>query len=96
MKVNGMLKIFHRSEDLYSTKCLNYTGYAGIETWFELQKSHVYGPKTNINKVECTGFIQKAMSRRLGYLKNFMHKKKLAGGKTLNDNTRLTDKFINK
>lgn len=95
MEVNGMLKIFRRSEELYNTKYLNYIGDGDTKTFLELQKSHVYGPKTDINKVECVGHIQKRMGSRLRQLKNSMRKQKLADGKPLSGKGRLTDNLIN-
>lgn len=64
-EVNSMLKIFSHSEEHYNTKYLNYIGDGDVKTFLELHKSHVYGSKTDINKVERVGHIKKRMGSRL-------------------------------
>lgn len=58
-EVNGMLKIFRTSEEIYNTKYLNYIADGDTKTFLELQKTHVYESKTDINEVECVGHIKK-------------------------------------
>lgn len=94
MEVNGMLKIFRRSEEKYKAQYLNYIGDGDTKTFLELKKSHVYGADKELKKVECVGHIQKRMGSRLRELKNSMRGKKLEDGKSLFGKGRLTDKLI--
>jgi hypothetical protein len=94
MEADGMLKMFQRSEQKNGAQYINYIGDGDTKTFYELQKSQVYGPEVQVAKIECVGHVQKRMGTRLRQLKKNMRGKKLEDGKTLCGKGRLTDKII--
>lgn len=95
MEVDGMIKMFKRSEAKHNAQYVNYIGDGDTKTFPELQESGIYGPDIKLTKIECVGHVQKRMGRRLRELKKSMRGKKLKDGKVLGGKGRLTDKLIN-
>lgn len=52
MEVDGMLRIFQRSEMKHKAQYVNYIEDGDIKIFLELQKSHSYGPDVKVNKIE--------------------------------------------
>ncbi|GFX66906.1 uncharacterized protein TNCV_999451 [Trichonephila clavipes] len=96
MEVDGMLRIFNRSEKLHNMKYSNYIGDGDTKTFNALSENKPYGDDHLIQKIECVGHVQKRMGTRLRKLKLVYSKKKLSDGKTIGGNGRLTDSLIDK
>ncbi|GFS92868.1 transposable element Tcb1 transposase [Trichonephila clavipes] len=96
MEVDGMLRIFNRSEELHNLKYSNYTGDGDTKTFNALSENKPYGDDHLIQKIECVGHVQKRMGTRLRKLKLVYSKKKLSDGKTIGGKGRLTDSLIDK
>ncbi|GFU62204.1 uncharacterized protein TNCV_2474351 [Trichonephila clavipes] len=96
MEVDGMLRIFNRSEKLYNLKFLNYIRDGDTKTFNALSENKPYGNDHLIQKIECVGHVQKRMGTRLRKLKLVYSKKKLSDGKTIGGKGRLTDSLIDK
>lgn len=96
MEVDGMLKIFQRSETLHGAKYTNYIGDGDSKTFLALSKKNPYGDNYPIQKEECVGHVQKRMGSRLRKLKVSSGKRKLSDGKTIGGKGRLTDCLIQK
>lgn len=92
MEVDGMIRIFSRSEKTRGIKFVKYIGDGDTKTFHSVCDAKPYGDIA-IEKVECVGHIQKRMGTRLRKLKQ--EKKKLSDGKTLGGKGRLTDPLIN-
>lgn len=95
MEVDGMVKIFHRSEAQRGVRYINYIGDGDTKTFSAVSESNPY-PETPISKLECIGHVQKRMGSRLRKLKQDYKSKKLSDGKGLSGKGRLTDSIINK
>ncbi|GFX99356.1 uncharacterized protein TNCV_1550201 [Trichonephila clavipes] len=96
MEVDGMLRIFNRSEKLHNLKYSNYIGDGDTKTFNALSENKPYGDDHLIQKIECVGHVQKRMGTRLRKLKLVYTKKKLSDGKTIGGKGRLTDSLIDK
>ncbi|GFW86408.1 uncharacterized protein TNCV_4331921 [Trichonephila clavipes] len=96
MEVDGMLRIFNRSEKLHNLKYSNYIGDGDTKTFNALSENKPYGDDHLIQKIECVGHVQKRMGTRLRKLKLVYSKKKLSDGKTIGGKGRLTDSLIDK
>ncbi|GFW68196.1 uncharacterized protein TNCV_1880781 [Trichonephila clavipes] len=96
MEVDGMLRIFNRSEKLHNLKYSNYIGDGDTKTFNALSENKPYGDDHLIQKIECVGHAQKIMGTRLRKLKLVYSKKKLSDGKTIGGKGRLTDSLIDK
>ncbi|GFU64614.1 uncharacterized protein TNCV_2682471 [Trichonephila clavipes] len=96
MEVDGMLRIFNRSEKLHNLKYSNYIGDGDTKTFNALSENKPYGDDHLIQKIECVGHLQKRMGTRLRKLKIVYSKKKLSDGKTIGGKGRLTDSLIDK
>ncbi|GFY12259.1 uncharacterized protein TNCV_283621 [Trichonephila clavipes] len=96
MEVDGMLRIFNRSEKLHNLKYSNYIGDGDTKTFNALSENKPYGDDHLILKIECVGHVQKRMGTRLRKLKLVYSKKKLSDGKTIGGKGRLTDSLIDK
>ncbi|GFW99405.1 uncharacterized protein TNCV_3007071 [Trichonephila clavipes] len=83
MEVDGMLRIFNRSEKLHNLKYSNYIGNGDTKTFNALSENKPYGDDHLIRKIECVGHVQKRMGTRLKKLKLVYSKKKLSDGKTI-------------
>ncbi|GFX76503.1 uncharacterized protein TNCV_2130541 [Trichonephila clavipes] len=96
MEVDGMLRIFNRSEKLHNLKYSNYIGDGDTKTFNALSENKPYGDDHLIQKIECVGHVQKRMGTRLRKLKLVYSKKKLSYGKSIGGKGRLTDSLIDK
>ncbi|GFT99422.1 uncharacterized protein TNCV_3238821 [Trichonephila clavipes] len=96
MEVDGMLRIFNRSEKLHNLKYSNYIGDGDTKTFNALSENKPYGDDYLIQKIECAGHVQKRMGTRLRKLILVYSKKKLSDGKTIGGKGRLTDSLIDK
>ncbi|GFY00006.1 integrase catalytic domain-containing protein [Trichonephila clavipes] len=96
MEVDGMLRIFNRSEKLHNLKYSNYIGDGDTKTINALSENKPYGDDYLIQKIECVGHVQKRMGTRLMKLKLVYSKKELSDGKTIGGKGRLTDSLIDK
>ncbi|GFT11106.1 uncharacterized protein TNCV_1084581 [Trichonephila clavipes] len=65
MEVDGMLRIFNRSEKLHHLKYSNYIGDDDTKTFNALSENKPYGDDHLIQKIECVGHVQKRMCTRL-------------------------------
>ncbi|GFT56205.1 uncharacterized protein TNCV_130011 [Trichonephila clavipes] len=83
MEVDGVLRIFNRSEKLHNLKYSNYIGDGDTKTFNALSENKPYGDDHLIQKIECVGHVQKRMGTRLRKLKLVYSKKKLSDGKTI-------------
>ncbi|GFY06948.1 uncharacterized protein TNCV_4090501 [Trichonephila clavipes] len=63
MEVDGMLRIFNRSEKLHNLKYSNYIGDGDTKTFNALSENKPYGDDHLIQKIECVGHVQKRMGR---------------------------------
>ncbi|GFU19499.1 uncharacterized protein TNCV_4371711 [Trichonephila clavipes] len=63
MEVDGMLRIFNRSEKLHNLKYSNYIGDGDTKTFNALSENKPYGDDYFIQKIECVGHVQKRMGR---------------------------------
>ncbi|GFU49253.1 uncharacterized protein TNCV_2610131 [Trichonephila clavipes] len=63
MEVDGMLRIFNRSEKLHSLKYSNYIGDGDTKTFNALSENKPYSDDYLIQKIECVGHVQKRMGR---------------------------------
>ncbi|GFT82681.1 uncharacterized protein TNCV_1634441 [Trichonephila clavipes] len=96
MEVDGMLRIFNRSEKLHNLKYSNYIGDGDTKTFNALSENKPYSDDYLIQKIECVGHVQKRMGTRLMKLKLVYSKKELSDGKTIGGKGRLTDSLIDK
>ncbi|GFV51317.1 uncharacterized protein TNCV_3615151 [Trichonephila clavipes] len=95
MEVDGMLRIFNRSEKLHNLKYSNCIGDGNTKTFNALSENKPYGDDHLIQKIECVGHVQKRMVTRLRKLK-LVYSKKISDGKTIGGKGRLTDSLIDK
>ncbi|GFX69914.1 uncharacterized protein TNCV_2078941 [Trichonephila clavipes] len=96
MEVEGILRIFNRSEKLHNLKYSNYIEDGDTKTFNALSEKKPYGDDHLIQKIECVGHVQKRMGTRLRKFKLVHSKKKLSDGKTIGGKGRLTDSLIDK
>ncbi|GFV70211.1 uncharacterized protein TNCV_2553551 [Trichonephila clavipes] len=97
MEVDGMLRIFNRSEKLHNLKYSNYIGDGDTKTFNALSENKPYGDDYLIQKIECVGHVQKRMGTRLMKLKLvYIVKKELSDDKTIGGKGRLTESLIDK
>ncbi|GFW27151.1 uncharacterized protein TNCV_93771 [Trichonephila clavipes] len=96
MEIDGMLRIFNRSEKLHNLKYSNYIGDGDTKTFNALSENKPYGYDHLIQKIECVGHVQKRMGTKLRKLKLVYSKKKLSDGKTIGGKGRSTDSLIDK
>ncbi|GFV06511.1 uncharacterized protein TNCV_2948331 [Trichonephila clavipes] len=68
MEVDGMLRIFNRSEKLHNLKYSNYIGDGDTKTFNALSENKPYGDDHLIQKIECVGYVQKRMGRLIDSL----------------------------
>jgi hypothetical protein len=97
MEVAGALQLFHRSQELYNVRYMNYLGDGDSAAFQTVANSLPYGDD-HIQKLECVGHVQKRMGSRLRTLKALhkAQKKKLSDGKPIGGKNRLTDSAIQK
>ncbi|GFX91908.1 uncharacterized protein TNCV_3577381 [Trichonephila clavipes] len=63
MEVDGILRIFNRSEKLHNLKYSNYIGDGYTKTFNALSENKPYGDDHLIQKIECVGHVQKGKGR---------------------------------
>lgn len=95
MEVQGMKKIFLRSEQKHGVRYINFIGDGDAKTFKAVSDVKPYGLNVSITKLECVGHIQKRMGTRLRKIKEEYKGKKLSDGKLLSGKNRLTDAVIN-
>ncbi|GFX34449.1 uncharacterized protein TNCV_3656871 [Trichonephila clavipes] len=59
MEVDGMLKIFNRSEKLHNLKYSNYIGNGDTKIFNALSENKPYADDYLIQRIECVGHVQK-------------------------------------
>lgn len=95
MEVDGMLRIFSRSEESQGIRYKHYIGDGDTKTFSQIASLNPY-KDLQIEKIECVGHIQKRMGTRLRKLKSQMAGKKLSDKKTIGGKGRLTESVIQK
>lgn len=95
MEVEGMKKIFSRSERKHGARYVNYIGDGDTKSFKAVSEVAPYGPNKTITKIECVGHIQKRMGTHLRKMKLEYKGKKLTDNKKLTGRGRLTDAVIN-
>lgn len=95
MEVDGMLRIFRRSEENRNVRYKHYIGDGDTKTFSQIASLNPY-KDLKIEKIECVGHIQKRMGTRLRKLKSQMAGKKLSDKKTIGGKGRLTESVIQK
>lgn len=96
MEVNGMVKIFQRSEDKHNAKYVGYIGDGDTKSYAAVVKAEPYGPEVRIDKIECCGHVQKRFGTQMRKLKIRLQGQKLSDGRPLGGKGRLTDVVIDK
>ena len=95
MEVEGLKKMFHRSERLHNLRYTFHIGDGDTKSFDEISKSDPY-PGYKITKGECIGHVQKRVGARLRTIKANYKGKKLADGKGIGGGKgRLTEKVMN-
>ncbi|KAK3933147.1 Envelope protein UL45 [Frankliniella fusca] len=84
MEVEGMVKIFERSEARAGVRYESYIGDGDSKTFPAIVKAKPFGNDLIPKKIECTGHVQKRMGTRLRNLKKDMKSKKLSDGPRTN------------
>ena len=64
MEVDGVLEMFHRSEDLHDVKYQYYIGDGDTKTFKALLDAQPYGKNVVVKKKECVLHVKKRMYRR--------------------------------
>lgn len=93
MEPHGALELFKRSLQ----RKIRYTSLisdADSKTFSMLQEQQPYGQNYPVEKKDCVGHVQKRLGTALRELKKREHGKKLADGKTIGGQGRLTDALI--
>lgn len=94
MEIDGMIRIFQRSIKEKGVRYVSYIGDGDSSTFKSISENQPYGPDVPIEKIECVGHIQKRMGTRLRKLKKTFGRTKLAGGKTIGGQGRLSPENI--
>ncbi|KAJ4432440.1 hypothetical protein ANN_21059 [Periplaneta americana] len=94
MEAAGMKLIFHRSQEKYGVRYVQYLGDGDSSAFKGVFESEPYGSGCPIEKLECVGHVQKRMGSRLLKLTKDMKGKKLEDGKGIGGAGRLTKKEI--
>lgn len=94
MEVEGIKKMFHRSEAENGVRYCSYIGDGDTATYPAICDSQPYGPDVTIVKEECVGHVQKRMYSRLSKLKEKNKSTILSDGKKIGGKNRLTGQVI--
>ena len=94
MEVDGVVKMFRRSQEKYNVKYHHYIGDGDSKLYSALCQAKPYGDEVKVEKKECVGHAQKRMGTRLRNLKKNFGKKLLDDEKTIGGQGRLTAKVI--
>lgn len=95
MESEGVLSIFHRSQEKYNVQYTRYLGDGDTKAYKKVVESKPYG-EVNIEKLECVGHVQKRLGSRLRRLRNEYKGKRLEDGKALGGQGRLSEKEIDR
>jgi hypothetical protein len=93
MEAVGAVAIFTRSVDMHGARYTKYLGDGDSKGFMKAVEVRPYG-ETEVEKLECTGYVQKRMGTHLHKLRKELMGKKLEDGKSLAGRGRLTDKEI--
>lgn len=94
MEVEGVTKMFQRSEANYGVRYKHYLGDGDCKGYDTVCAQQVYGPDFKIEKMECVGHVQKRMGSRLRNYKKKNGNKILSDGKKVGGAGRLTGHAI--
>lgn len=94
MEVEGVTKMFARSQENYGIRYKNYLGDGDCKGFETVCAQQPYGPDFKIEKLECLGHVQKRMGKRLRNYKQKNSKKILSDGKKIGGQGRLTGHAI--
>lgn len=94
MEVEGVSKMFARSEEKYGIRYKYYLGDGDCKGYDTVSTQQPYGPDFVIEKMECVGHVQKRMGKRLRTYKFKNSKKILSDGKKIGGQGRLTGHAI--
>ncbi|GLH09844.1 Uncharacterized protein GBIM_14881 [Gryllus bimaculatus] len=95
MELQGIKKIFLRSEVKHRTKSINFIGDGDARTFKAMVDLKPYRSNLPITKLECVGHVQKRMGTILRKMKEEYKGKTLTDGKKISAKNRLTDAVIN-
>ena len=93
MEVQGITRIFKRSEEKHGMKYHYYVGDGDTKTFQHLLQESPYEDVV-VEKKECVGHVQKRMGTRLRGLKKEWGREKLSDGKTIGGEGRLSASTI--
>ena len=93
MESAGAVAIFTRSVQRYGVRYTKYLGDGDSKGFKKVVESRPYDG-VQIEKLECIGHVQKRMGSRLRRLKKDYKGKKLADGKAISGQHRLTEREI--
>lgn len=100
MEIEGVKRIFKRSNSLYNIHYKSYLGDGDSKAYQSVVDAQPYGPDFDIEKLECINHVLKRMGSRLRKLKTILGGVILSDGKTIGKTiggrNRLTDATINK
>lgn len=80
MEVEGVTKMFARSQENYGIRYTNHLGDVDCKGFETVCDQQPYGPDFKIEKLECKGHVQKRMGKRLRNYKHKNSKKILSDG----------------
>ena len=95
MEAEGALILWSGSLEKHNLRYKLMVSDGDSKAFTKVKESEVYGPDCEIEKLDCIGYVQKRMGKRLMNLKA-THKEKVADGKTLGGRGRLSDSVIKK
>ncbi|GFU47530.1 uncharacterized protein TNCV_2000331 [Trichonephila clavipes] len=94
MECRGVLSIFQRSETSRKACYTQYLGDGDSKGFLTIKEAKVYGD-TEVEKLECVGYVQKRMGTRLRNILKMSKGIKLSDGKNISGRGRLTLQEVN-
>ena len=94
MDAAGCLALFNRSIEKPNARYMEFLGDGDSKAHEQLVQEKVYGEEHLVKKLDCVAHIQKRMGSRLRSLKRRAGKRKLADGRTMGGDGRLTNSLI--
>ncbi|GFS57875.1 uncharacterized protein TNCV_2909581 [Trichonephila clavipes] len=91
--MSGVLSIFQRSETSRKACNTQYLGDGDSKGFLTIKEAKVYGD-TEVEKLECVGYVQKRMGTRLRNILKMSKGIKLSDGKNISGRGRLTLKEV--
>ncbi|GFV03788.1 uncharacterized protein TNCV_1877361 [Trichonephila clavipes] len=82
MECRGVLSIFQRSETSRKASYTQYLGDGDSKAFLTIKEAKVYGD-TEVEKLECVGYVQKRMGTRLRIILKTSKGIKLSDGKNI-------------